>query len=408
MRTFRNLASIGGWILPRIAVAIFCGTMMWLSCTNEARADFDAAVRALQANDYVTALPMLRQAADAGNDYAQVLLAQILLNGRAGVTDPVEAANLYQKLAVQDPGKSKYVAIAQLNLAALYWSGRGVEKDTTRALKLYRQSADNGSIDAQKTLVGVYYRGDGGPKDLVQAFKWALVCFANGKTDLKPLIVALSREASAAQRAEALQQAKGQFPNLKFEEAVAIADALYPRVEVQKGLPSKFQNLPEAFRTLHEQPLDNSPTIIPKLQASIKTLSPPLIFELSRRILSQDKQEALTLFWLARLRMVYDASRCTDSTAAQAVPSLDAIAVDVIRYGSEHPDQSRSGRLAALERETTFPLDTSPEWICVQGMNSISAAMGNRGFENWLKPVAQWQSIHQSVRDQMEKAAVKP
>src|SRR5882672_10485270 len=103
----------------RVGTLLFALTF-FLSWVCPSLADTDSAIRALQFNDYATAMPLLRDAAAGGDPYAQVLLAQLLLNGKSGVTDPEQAVEWYRKAAAQDPKKSKYVATAQANLASLY------------------------------------------------------------------------------------------------------------------------------------------------------------------------------------------------------------------------------------------------------------------------------------------------
>lgn len=370
-------------------------------------ADTDSAIRALQFNDYATAMPLLREAAAAGDPYAQVLLAQLLLNGKSGVTDPEQAVGWYRKAAAQDPNKSKYVATAQANLASLFWTGRGVSKNTTEAIRLYRRAAANGFAEARGVLIGVYYRGDSIPKDNVQAFKWALIDLASGNARAKPTLDTISREMTPAQRSLALQQAQSEFPELQLPSIDVLTPALSPRMEVQKGLPTTpSAGFTKEYEALHREPLDNE-LVIRRLNTSLKSLSPPLIFELARRTFVRDKQEAMTLFWLARLRSFYDAIRCTDETAGQGIAGWDVVVEDIIRYGEQHPEAARPAKLSALERESSFPIDTSPEWICLNGVKALSAAAAGKQLENWLKPASEWPALHQLARNQMEKGAQK-
>jgi TPR repeat protein len=49
-------------------------------------------------------------------------------------------------------------AHAQTNLGNLYKNGRGVSKDYTAALELYRKAAKQGHVGAQANLAEMYYR----------------------------------------------------------------------------------------------------------------------------------------------------------------------------------------------------------------------------------------------------------
>lgn len=371
-----------------------------------AQASVDDALRALQQNDYATAMPLLREAADAGNPHAQALMGQILLNGRSGVTDPAQAAAWFQKVAA---GTSRFAAFAQYNLAALYWNGRGVPKDPAASLRLYEQSARNGFAEAQGLLVGAYYRGDFGVKNLVQSLKWALVVEAGGDPRGKTVADSLRREAAPDQISAAVAEARALFPRMKIADAAAPLGGAVPlRLEEQKGLPkepvSPSAGFTKDFEALHRRPLTENAVLVPQLKANLATLPTPYIFELARRTFVDDKPEGVTLFWLARLRAIYDATRCTDGTAAQGILQWNAIVGDVLRYIGENPEVSRTSKLAAIQRESALPANTSPQWICVHGIKAVLAASRGQPMENWLKPEADWPEPRQSARDQMTQS----
>ncbi len=70
-----------------------------------------------------------------------------------------------------DPGD----ADAQHQLARLYLDGRGVEKNTARALELYRQAARGGDISARLELAETYSEGEGVARDPGRAYFWYVV-----------------------------------------------------------------------------------------------------------------------------------------------------------------------------------------------------------------------------------------
>lgn len=63
-------------------------------------------------------------------------------------------------------------AKGQFELAVKYESGRGVKKDFSKALELYRSAAASGYTPAQSTLGYMYLYGEGVPQDLEQALEW--------------------------------------------------------------------------------------------------------------------------------------------------------------------------------------------------------------------------------------------
>ncbi len=66
-------------------------------------------------------------------------------------------------------------ADAQHQLARLYLDGRGVEKNTARALELYRQAARGGDISARLELAEIYSEGEGVARDPGRAYFWYVV-----------------------------------------------------------------------------------------------------------------------------------------------------------------------------------------------------------------------------------------
>lgn len=77
----------------QLSAVLLLGAFCFAYSALPTSADTDGAVKALQRNDYATAMPLLKEAADSGDAYARVLLAQLLLNGKSGITDPEQASN---------------------------------------------------------------------------------------------------------------------------------------------------------------------------------------------------------------------------------------------------------------------------------------------------------------------------
>ena len=66
-------------------------------------------------------------------------------------------------------------AVAQLELASIYASGKGVAKDMDAALKWYAKAAEQGNVDAQLKLGGIYIGGRGVRRDSSEAAKWFMM-----------------------------------------------------------------------------------------------------------------------------------------------------------------------------------------------------------------------------------------
>ncbi|MFT7139573.1 MAG: TPR repeat protein, partial [Sulfitobacter sp.] len=74
------------------------------------------------------------------------------------------AAGFYQK-AIE-----LQFSASQVNLANLYWYGKGVPKNTRRAFELYRQAAEANYNMAFTPLGRIYASGDGAPQNYKRAF----------------------------------------------------------------------------------------------------------------------------------------------------------------------------------------------------------------------------------------------
>lgn len=88
------------------------------------------------------------------------------LNGPRGATDPAAASRWLERAAAENRPN------AQIALARLYWDGRGVQKDTKRALELVRAAADHGIASAQSFLGWAYLTGSEVEQDFGQALRW--------------------------------------------------------------------------------------------------------------------------------------------------------------------------------------------------------------------------------------------
>ncbi|MDF2119989.1 hypothetical protein PY365_30955 [Roseiarcaceae bacterium H3SJ34-1] len=108
----------------------------------------------------------LRTAATGGNPAAQFELAARLFEGRTMPRDLAQAAQWFEKAALQD------FAPAQYRLGSLYEKGLGVTRDTARAKTLYQRAADHGNIRAMHNLAVLYAEGADGKPDYAAAAQW--------------------------------------------------------------------------------------------------------------------------------------------------------------------------------------------------------------------------------------------
>ncbi|MCK7595332.1 tetratricopeptide repeat protein [Pseudomarimonas salicorniae] len=106
----------------------------------------------------------LEAAAETGDGFAQLRLADLLLRGDFGSVDAKAAAHWYRRSA--ENGE----AIAQYNLAILLGEGRGVAPDRAEAVEWLKRSAAQGFAEAQATL-GFYLTDGEGEDDVAEAVR---------------------------------------------------------------------------------------------------------------------------------------------------------------------------------------------------------------------------------------------
>lgn len=366
------------------------------------------AVAALRKKEYGSAIPHLTAAADAGNTWAQNTLAQTLLRGRGVPSDPKAAAALYRRASGKNSFNDPGVRMAQGNLAALYWTGRGVKLDKSTAIELYEKSARNGFRPAQLTLANIFLRGDGIKTDAAASGKWLMIAAANRAPNAVKTLPKYLARYSQKTVDDARRQVMVLFPKLSIPEYKSTFAGNNPKLKIvsEKGLPrtpvASSAGFTAEFERIYNAPMSENAKLIPYLRNRIERLSPPLIFELARRTFETDKEEAVTLFWLARLRAMYDARRCTDKTAAQGVFQWNNVVTELLAYVRANPSVSNAGKNAALGRESGLSEELSPAWICFHGIFAMRAATAGKDFANWHKPKSEWPQLRQ-----MERAALR-
>ena len=103
-------------------------------------------------------------------------------------------------------------ATAQKRLGEMYEQGQSVPQDYTLAALWYRRAADQGSKIAQWLLGTMYQTGNGVQRDYVQAHMWYNLSAARGWEPAVIARVALEREMTRAQIAQAQNLARDWRP----------------------------------------------------------------------------------------------------------------------------------------------------------------------------------------------------
>ena len=121
---------------------------------------------AIIAEDYTTAVSILKPLAKKGDADAQNALGYLYAQGLGVERDYEEARRWYQKAVSQGHAK------AQGNLGGLYAAGKGVEQDNAKAASLFLLSAKQGNANAQVRLGFLYSKGLGVQRDYSAAARW--------------------------------------------------------------------------------------------------------------------------------------------------------------------------------------------------------------------------------------------
>ena len=86
------------------------------------------------------------------------------------------------------------IAEAQTNLGLLYYYGRGVLRDYTKAREWFEKAAAQGDADAQYNLGALYEFGHGVKQDSVRAFMWYNVAASLSTNDPQKDVAAENRD----------------------------------------------------------------------------------------------------------------------------------------------------------------------------------------------------------------------
>lgn len=121
-------------------------------------------------------------------------------------------------------------------------------------------------------------------------------------------------------------------------------------------------------------------------------LSSGYLFDLSRRLLARDPDQAMEWYVVAMVRGRYDAGRCIDDTAGRAVSRLSGMAAEVLRYGETHRSAFAAAGQKALARPDLLAHTIHPDWVCAQALSG----MGGRSAG--ITPPKVWPALEDRLR----------
>jgi hypothetical protein len=144
--------------------------------------------------------------------------------------------------------------------------------------------------------------------------------------------------------------------------------------------------------------------VIATVQENAKEYAPPAFYALSKALFDEgQKDEGAFWFYAGQLRGRFDANRCADASAREAIDVLnDEYGTPINQYMFQRP-----GKLAKLidrvvDWDKKTPHNYDPRWINLHGMNAMTAAMSGKVPTNAAAsmsiPSSQWAEIEEQTR----------
>ena len=100
-------------------------------------------------------------------------------------------------------------ARAQTGLGFMYYSGRGVPRDSVRAAEFFQRAAEQGEPTAQLFLALMYFKSDGVPMNAPLAMMWAELAMTGGQAEAFLWRGVIMQSMTAAERDEAWRLVAG-------------------------------------------------------------------------------------------------------------------------------------------------------------------------------------------------------
>ena len=138
---------------------------------------FNNALKAFRNNDFSRAYYWFNLLAEAGHAKAQSNLGLLFLRGRGVEQNTTTALRWFESAAQQG------VVTAQFNLGYLYSTLKGKHRNFERAIHWYSKVAEQGHPTARFRLAMHYKRGVGVKANYVDSLRWALLALEVTKSE---------------------------------------------------------------------------------------------------------------------------------------------------------------------------------------------------------------------------------
>lgn len=178
---------------------------------------------------------------------------------------------------------------------------------------------------------------------------------------------------------------------------VLVPQGAYARIDIRQT-QEMLQILTQGSAVQQQEALE-------RVRAAPERFQPPVLYAMSQ-VLFKAKlyHEAAFWFYAGQLRARFDANRCTDPTAGQAVDALNqAYGAPITRYLFQNLDHALDliENVVAWDRKT--PYDYDPHWINLHGMQVVQGARDPQSAEarslaSLSQPPSEWAAIAERTR----------
>jgi TPR repeat protein len=168
---------------------------------QERQADYDSALRQIEAGGTQAGIALLRRAAENGHPEAQYKISKLFEKGDGVTRNLTQALRWAQRAAMAGNCRAMH------DVGVYFAQGEGAPRDEVAAFRWFRQAAEFGVADSQFNLGLLYQQGRGVAADAPEALFWFLVAAhnrdINAADHAAEVAAGLSREQIAQTRARA-------------------------------------------------------------------------------------------------------------------------------------------------------------------------------------------------------------
>lgn len=165
-----------------------------------------------------------------------------------------------------------------------------------------------------------------------------------------------------------------------------------------------IQRTSAALQTLASGSIADKTKVIATIERDAKDYAPPAFYALSKALFDEGrKDEGAFWFYAGQLRGRFDANRCADASARDAIDVLnDEYGTPINQYMFQRPRELAKLVDRVVEWDRKTPHNYDPRWINLHGMNAMTAAMSGKVPTNAAAsmsiPASQWAEIEEQTR----------